>query len=48
MLFTGINRTKNEEGMYTYTCICSRIKLLNEKQKKKQNKTGEKIRSAGL
>ncbi len=37
MLFTGIIK-KNEEGMYTYTCICSRIKLINEKQKKKKTK----------
>jgi len=47
MLFTIINKTKQKkEGMYTYTCICSIIKLINEAKKKR--KTGEKIRSAGL
>jgi hypothetical protein len=47
MLFTTINKTKR--GMYTYICICSIIKLINEKKKKKKKKkTGEKIRSAGL
>lgn len=30
--------------MYTYICMCSRIKLINETKRK----TGEKIRSAGL
>ena len=38
MVFTEIKKEENEVGMYTYTCICSRIKLLNEKQKTKITK----------